>query len=218
MIPDEPHWLEPELARRLLALGVNMDGFVAVETVEEEPEWARYALDGRHGRAHSSALTACATERRSARGTVWLQSSRRPIFSVAGGTLKENGTVSQRPTIGRQRAQMTFDIVCDLARSLPEVEESTSYGTPALKVRGKLFARLKEDGETLVLRTDAFERAHLMRSAPDVFFITDHYREHPWVLVRLPVVSPEQMRELLEGAWRRVAPKKLVTDFDAARA
>jgi len=33
--------------------------------------------------------------------------------------------------------------VCKLALELPEVEESTSYGTPALKVRGKLMGAAK---------------------------------------------------------------------------
>ena len=103
----------------------------------------------------------------------------------------------------------TYDTARDLALRLPGVEEGTSYGTPALKVRGKLFARLKEDGETLVLRTDAFEREHLLRAAPDVFFITDHYRDHPWVLVRLAKVKRTQLAELLDGAWHRVAPKRM---------
>lgn len=113
-------------------------------------------------------------------------------------------------TPSRRHPGVTYDTVRELAGRLPAVEESTSYGTPALKVRGKLFVRLKEDGETIVLATDAFERAHLMHQSPETFFITDHYREHPWVLVRLSAVSREQMRDLLEGAWRRVAPKKLV--------
>jgi len=120
-------------------------------------------------------------------------------------------------TPSRSHAGVSYDTVRDLARSLPDVEEGTSYGTPALKVRGKLFARLKEDGETLVLRTDAFERTHLMHDAPGTFFITEHYREYPWVLVRLGAVSRAQMRALLEGAWRRVAPKKLVATYDASR-
>lgn len=115
----------------------------------------------------------------------------------------------------RTQRHVTYDTVRDLARHLSDVEEGTSYGTPALKVRGKLFARLKEDGETLVLRTDAFERTHLMHEDPEAFFITDHYREYPWVLVRIGAVSKEQLRALLEGAWRRVAPKKLVASYDA---
>ena len=54
-----------------------------------------------------------------------------------------------------------------------------------------------------------------MHKDPGTFFITDHYREYPWVLVRLDTVSKEQLRALLEGAWRRVAPKKLAASYDA---
>ena len=109
---------------------------------------------------------------------------------------------------------VTYDTVRELAGGLPGVEESTSYGTPALKVRGKLFVRLKEDGVTIVLKTDPLEREHLMRADPAVFFITDHYRDYPWVLVRLAEATRPQMRELLEDAWRRVAPKRLIAEHD----
>jgi hypothetical protein len=111
---------------------------------------------------------------------------------------------------------ITYDTVRDIALRLPEVQDSTSYGTPALKVRGKLFVRLKEDGETIVLRTDSFERDYLMNTAPQTFFITDHYRDHPWVLVRLRAADTAQLGELIEDAWRRVAPKRLIATLDAA--
>jgi hypothetical protein len=51
-----------------------------------------------------------------------------------------------------------------------------------------------------------FER---VRTEPGAFFITEHYRDHPWVLVRMAQVTEQRMRELLEDAWQRVAPKKL---------
>jgi hypothetical protein len=111
-------------------------------------------------------------------------------------------------------------VVRELAHTLPGVEDGTSYGTPALKVKGKLLARLREDGETLVLRADALSREALLRAAPAVFFLTDHYRDYPWVLVRLSAARREQMRELLEDAWRRVAPARLARlarEHDAAR-
>ncbi len=95
------------------------------------------------------------------------------------------------------------------------MEESTSYGTAALKVRGKLLARLKEDGATLVLRSEPFERDALMKESPEIFFITDHYRDYPWILIRLGAVTRERMVELLTDAWRRVAPKTLVRQFDS---
>src|SRR5438067_10257220 len=108
-----------------------------------------------------------------------------------------------------------YDTVRALARRLPGAEEGTSYGTPALKVRGKLFVRLKEVGETIVLRTEPFEREHLLRSDPRTFYITDHYRDYPWVLVRLASVSEAQLSDLVESAWRRVAPKSLRAAHDA---
>ena len=104
---------------------------------------------------------------------------------------------------------MTYDDVRAIALELPGVEEGTSYGTAALKVRGKLFVRLKEDGETIVLRTDEFERSHLMQSHPKIFYITDHYRDYPWVLVRLRAVRRPMIKALIEGAWTRVAPRAL---------
>jgi hypothetical protein len=110
---------------------------------------------------------------------------------------------------------MTYEEVREIGRSLPGVEESTSYGTPALKVKGKGFTRLWEDGETLVLRTDHYERTHLLEESPEAFFLTDHYRDHPYVLVRLAHVHAERMRPLLSDAWRRVAPARLVAAYDA---
>ncbi len=111
---------------------------------------------------------------------------------------------------------MTFEEVRAIALALPGVEDATSYGTPALKVRGKLLARLKEDGETLVVKVGFDEREMLMEAAPAAFFITDHYRAHPWMLVRLASVEPGTLRRLLVQAWREVAPKMLVQAFDAA--
>ena len=103
---------------------------------------------------------------------------------------------------------MTFDDVLALASTLPGVEESTSYGTRAIKVKGKLMARLKEDGTTLVLAMDHVNRGLLLRDQPQIFFLTDHYRDYPWVLVRLSAVKRPQMRELVGDAWERVASKK----------
>jgi hypothetical protein len=108
-----------------------------------------------------------------------------------------------------------FEPVRRAARGLPEIEEGLSYGTPALKVRGKLVARLKEDGELLVLRTDFDSRDAMLRAQPRIFCLTDHYRDYPAVLLRLSAVGPGQLHELLEDAWRFVAPKSLVARLDS---
>jgi len=121
------------------------------------------------------------------------------------------------PLAASTPAQATFARVCEIARALPGVESGTSYGTPALKVRGKLLARLHQSIDCLVLRADFLDRQILMQSAPDVFFITDHYRDYPWILVRLGAVDERALPELLERAWRLVAPKALLEKFDSNR-
>lgn len=103
-----------------------------------------------------------------------------------------------------------------IALTLPGVEEGTSYGTPALKVKGKLIVRLWEDGETLVLRMNIFERPYLLEAEPEVFFITDHYRDYPCVLARLPKITESRLREAVIDAWRYVAPPKMVAAYDEA--
>jgi hypothetical protein len=112
---------------------------------------------------------------------------------------------------------ITFDGVRALAFALPETEEGLSYGTPAFRVKGKLFARLRDDEELLVVKVGFGEREALMAEDPVTFSITPHYQNAPMVLVRLATVDPEHLRELLTEAWRSVAPKRLVAAFDAWR-
>jgi hypothetical protein len=114
---------------------------------------------------------------------------------------------------------MTFDDVCAIALLWPGVERSTSYGTPALKVKGKLLNRLREDGETLVVLGIGFdEREMLMEAEPEVFHITPHYRDWPMVLMHLAKADPRAVEALLLRRWRAVAPKRLVQDLDAAKS
>ncbi len=103
---------------------------------------------------------------------------------------------------------VTFSSVRQMALSLNDVEESTSYGTPAFKVGGALLARLHQEGDALVVRTDFEQRAELMAADPETYYITDHYLNYEWVLVRMSRVHPDAMRDLLRGAWRLAAAEK----------
>jgi len=90
--------------------------------------------------------------------------------------------------------------------ALPGVEESTAYGSPALKVHGKLLAcvpshRSAEPG-SLVVRIDFDNRAELLAATPDVYYVTDHYLNYTAVLVRLSRVKPEVLRDLLGMAHK----------------
>lgn len=97
--------------------------------------------------------------------------------------------------------EAAFARVRAAAAHLPEVEEATSYGTPALKVRGKLFARLK-DADTLVVHSFPDEKEMLMQVDPEVYFETDHDKGWHAVLVRLKKISTPKLLHRLEQAWR----------------
>ena len=108
--------------------------------------------------------------------------------------------------------------VCALALRLPGVEESTSYGTPSLKVKGKIMSRLRTEAEgALALRCDFVDRQILLQAAPRTFFITDHYVQYPMILVRLSKVRRRELPNLIERAWRQVAPSRLVAEYDARK-
>jgi hypothetical protein len=108
----------------------------------------------------------------------------------------------------------TLEEVRQFARTLPGIEEGTSYGTPAFRVRGRFLGRLHDDGERLVLKIDLAEREALLQMQPSTFTVTPHYEPYPLVLIRLETVDPLELRELITEAWRQEAPKRLIADFD----
>jgi len=99
--------------------------------------------------------------------------------------------------------------------ALPGVVEGSSYGTPAFRVGKKLLARLREDGENLVLRVSFEERETLLAAAPEVFHVTEHYAGYPAVLVRLARVKASDLPRIAQLAWRGVAPRRAVAKWDA---
>jgi hypothetical protein len=106
------------------------------------------------------------------------------------------------------RAKVTFDMVREIGLALPDVEGSTMHGAPALKVRGKLLAcpainKSAEPG-SLAVRIDFEQRAGLLAEAPETYYLTDHYRKYPVVLVRLSRIGVDQLRDLLGASWRFV--------------
>jgi hypothetical protein len=95
---------------------------------------------------------------------------------------------------------------------LPGVTEKMCFGTPAFYVKKKIFTRIKEDGENLVLGT--LERDKWMQAKPEVYHITDHYRNYDYMLVHLDKVDPEELKGLLITAWRNRATSKLINEYE----
>ena len=98
--------------------------------------------------------------------------------------------------------KVDFDVVKQIGHEFPGVEDSTSYGTAALKVKGVFLLRLREDGETLALRTTFLERDLLLEADPETYFVTDHYVKYS---VHLGADVSHSARRAAGSAGARVA-------------
>ena len=95
----------------------------------------------------------------------------------------------------------TAETVHEIALSLPDVQTKLCYGTPAYYVRRRLFARMLDDDDLVVIKVEPERREVLTSAQPEKFFVTDHYRNHPMMIVRLSRVDPDELRERLREAW-----------------
>lgn len=109
------------------------------------------------------------------------------------------------------KKKIDFDTVRVIARDLPHAEESTTYGSPCFKVRGKLLACIaihrSAEPDTLAVRVDPESRSEMIADAPDVYYLTPHYVNYPFVLVRMNKIQPGALKDLLGGAWRLASVK-----------
>jgi len=114
---------------------------------------------------------------------------------------------------------MTLDEMREIALSFPGATEGVSYGRPSFLVNKKFFTRLRREDNSLVLLEVSFdEREMLMEAEPQTFHFTAHYKDYPSVLARLETLHPGSFRSFLERRWRKIAPKKLVKEWDLANA
>ena len=102
-----------------------------------------------------------------------------------------------------------FDVVRRMGLALSDVEEGTAYGSPALTVRGKMFACLavhrSAEPNTLAVSIDFDQRDELISEEPKTYYLTDHYVNYPYVLVRLAHIRQDALRDLLLMGWRFVS-------------
>jgi hypothetical protein len=106
----------------------------------------------------------------------------------------------------RRRRRLTFEDIRDIALSMPEVTETTSWGMPTFKAGKTTFAveplpRRDVVPNSLGVPMSFEERAQLLASRPDVYYLTDHWAKYPGVLVRLASIGRTELREILSAAW-----------------
>ena len=131
------------------------------------------------------------------------------------GSAKKRKTRNVRNPL-RASTEKGYARYLKIALALPGAEVSTSYGTPSVKVRGKILSRWRTEAEGgLAIRCDFLDRQILLQTQPGVFFLTDHYLDYPMVLVRLEKATRNVLVDVTERGWRLVAPKKLIREREA---
>ena len=105
----------------------------------------------------------------------------------------------------------SFKTVESIGRTLPDVEVTTTWGQPTLKVRGRMFvcmaAHKSAEPNTLVVMMDFPDRDALLEDDPDTYYLKDHYLNYPCILVRLSRVHPDALHDLVTGAHRFVSTR-----------
>src|ERR1700759_5357603 len=106
-----------------------------------------------------------------------------------------------------------------IALSFPEALEKSSYGNPSIFIAKKFFTRWRPEENSIVWLVDSMdERDHLLEIDPKTYFITPHYKDYPSVLVRAERIDAAMLKKMLDRRWRKIAPKTLVKQMDAAAA
>ena len=112
---------------------------------------------------------------------------------------------------------MTPDELRAMALSLPGAVEGFNMGSTFFKVNGKILARLLPDGRAMLVGIDFDQREMLLQARPDVFHITEHFKDYRGSLVHLAPLEAQACRSFLERRWREIAPKKAVKAHDDAK-
>jgi len=120
-----------------------------------------------------------------------------------------------RPKKPMARPGVTKAQLRQIALSFPATSEGSSYGKPSFLVAGKFFTRLRSEDDSVVLVVGSIdERDMLLESDPNLFHITEHYRNYPTVLARMAFLDLAILRGMLERRWRVMVPKKLLKEAD----
>ncbi len=103
----------------------------------------------------------------------------------------------------------SIDILRAFACGMPETAESSHMGTPDFRIRGKIFATGRTDGPRAVLKLPLHIQEAMLATHPDAFSLTPGWGRHGWTFVETDKIDAQLLEDLLNLAWRQIAPKTL---------
>jgi hypothetical protein len=141
---------------------------------------------------------------------------RKPCRAHKRRSRRNTGQIVNKPS--KQRIAWPQLKALALSLNLPGVEETTTWGEPALKAHGKLWVWWSPSEDAPVFKVSLEEREILLEAAPGEFFVTPHYRPHALILVRPGALDLAWARANLMRVWRHQAPKRVLKAYDDAAA
>jgi hypothetical protein len=114
---------------------------------------------------------------------------------------------------------VTYEQVREWILALPGCHEVMveSWGHPTLRVGDKMFATGAVDAPTMTVKASRDDQAELIAGAPETYSMAAYVGRFGWVKVELATADPDELRQIVVQAWRRTAPKRLVTAYDSAQ-
>lgn len=105
-----------------------------------------------------------------------------------------------------------------IALSLPGTSEVLWFNKPAVFIHGQFLTKVHDKEDAMVLRVGSMEMRDMMLEAePRLFYITDHYRNFPFVLARLSALNRKVLKEILVGRAAQLAQKPVKKPRKAAK-
>ena len=96
--------------------------------------------------------------------------------------------------------------------SFPEAVESSHMNHPDFRVGGRIFATLAADGSSGVVMLDREDQEFLIRIGEGVFSpAAGAWGQQGSTVIALRDAKPALVRDAIEAAWRRRAPKRLLS-------
>ncbi|HET9832817.1 MAG TPA: MmcQ/YjbR family DNA-binding protein [Vicinamibacterales bacterium] len=107
---------------------------------------------------------------------------------------------------------LTFDAVREIGLSLPRTEEGTAWGTPVLRVDGRIFTGIpihkSAEPNSLMIHVDAAVRDEMIAEQPELYYTAAHYENYPCVLVRLSKLRRDVLEDLLRMSHQFVTQRR----------
>jgi hypothetical protein len=117
--------------------------------------------------------------------------------------------------LGGKGIMITDQDVRRIALSLPGAEEKSHVGRPDFRINNRIFATLRRSHGCAVVKLSVADQSALVAMNPETFAVNSW--SHPgWTNISMKHITRREFRNVVQAAWRNVAPKKLIASLPSS--